>query len=201
MLEKKYFSFINDIYLCLAYIIPSTSSYVHQSDDDVLENIEKDISLKYRGRGDIILCGNLNARSGLEPDFIQSDTYDSHLPIYDSNFCDKVQEVRKSYNSKLDTRGKQLLELCITARMRIFDSNCTFTCYKSTGNSVVDYVIVFEELLSKILFFKVADFIPGYSDCHCKLSFGLLATYADNIVSNKIRSNFPSKYIWSESSS
>jgi hypothetical protein len=74
-----------------------------------------DISLKYRGRGDIILCGNLNARSGSEPDFIQSDTYDSHLPIYDSYFCDKVQEVRKSYNSKLDTRGKQLLELCITA--------------------------------------------------------------------------------------
>jgi hypothetical protein len=141
MLEKKYFSFINDIYLCLAYIIPSTSSYVHQSDDDVLENIEKDISLKYRGRGEIILCGNLNARSGLEPDFIQSDTYDSHLPIYHSYFCDKVQEVRKSYNSKLDTRGKQLLELCITARMRIFDSNCTFTCYKPTGNSVVDYVI------------------------------------------------------------
>ena len=62
MLETNHFSFTNDIYLCLAYIIPSTSSYVHQSDDDVLENIEKDISLKYRGTGDIILCGDLNAR-------------------------------------------------------------------------------------------------------------------------------------------
>jgi hypothetical protein len=62
MLEKIYFGFTNDIYLFLSYIIPSTSSYVHQSDDDVLENIEKDISLKYRGRGDIILCGDLNAR-------------------------------------------------------------------------------------------------------------------------------------------
>jgi hypothetical protein len=110
--------FTNDIYLFLSYIIPSTSSYVHQSDDDVLENIEKDISLKYRGRGDIILCGDLNARWGSEPDFIQND---SHLPIYDSYICDKVHEVRKSYDSKLDTRGKQLLELCITARMRILN--------------------------------------------------------------------------------
>ena len=145
------------------------------------------MSLKYRGRGDIILCGDLNARSGSEPDFIQNDTYDSHLPIYDSYICDKVHEVRKSYDSKLDTRGKQLLALCITARMIILndrmlgDSNGTFTCYKPTGNSVVDYVIVSEELLSKIL---------------CKLSFDLLATYAENIVSNKIRmSSFPSKYL------
>ena len=204
-MDTNYFGFTNYIYLFLSYIIPSTSSYVHQSDDDVLENIEKDISLKYRGRGDIILCGDLNARWGSEPDFIQND---SHLPIYDSYICDKVHEVRKSYDSKLDTRGKQLLELCITARMRILngrmlgDSNGTFTCYRLTWNSVVDYVIVSEELWSKILFFKVADFIPGYSDCHCKLSFGLLATYAENIVSNKIRtSSFPSRYIWSESSS
>jgi hypothetical protein len=32
-----------------------------------------------------------------------------------------------------------------------------------------------EELLTSVLYFKVSDCIPNYSDCHCKLSMNLLA--------------------------
>ena len=63
-LEKNYFNFTKDIFLCLAYIIPSNSFYANQSTDEVLENIESDIVNKYSGKGNIILCGDLNARTG-----------------------------------------------------------------------------------------------------------------------------------------
>jgi hypothetical protein len=42
-----------------------------------------------------------------------------------------------------------------------------YTCHKATGSSVVDYIILSEELLTSVLYFKVSDFIPNYSDCHC----------------------------------
>jgi endonuclease/exonuclease/phosphatase (EEP) superfamily protein YafD len=63
------------IFLCLAYIIPSNSSYAKQSNDDILDSIERDIVSKYMKNSDIILCGDLNARSRSEPDFIQHDSY------------------------------------------------------------------------------------------------------------------------------
>ena len=63
-----------------------------------------------------------------------------------------------------------------------------FTCHKPTGSSLVDYVIVSEELLDNVLYFKVSDFIPNFSDCHCKLSFSLLVKYS--IQSEQKKSKF-----------
>ncbi len=50
--------------------------------------------------------------------------------------------------------------------------NGRFTCHKPNGASVVDYVIVSEELLPKVGYFCVHKFIGELSD-HCKLSFSL----------------------------
>ncbi|VDI41162.1 Hypothetical predicted protein [Mytilus galloprovincialis] len=183
------------------------SSYLHQSDDDVLDSIERDMTCTYKQLGDIILCGDLNARSGSEPDFIQNDVYDTHLPIYNDYDCDTIQDVRHSYDSKVDVRGRQLLDLCISTKMRILNGRVLgdlygkFTCHKPTGSSVVDYVIVSEALLPKILSFKISDFIPNFSDCHCKLSFGILATYSSHLSINKFKMNaFPGGYKWTKSS-
>jgi hypothetical protein len=52
------------------------------------------------------LCGDLNARSGSEPDFIQNDIYEDHVPVNEDYECDIVQEIRNSYDNKLDARGK-----------------------------------------------------------------------------------------------
>ncbi|CAC5355916.1 unnamed protein product [Mytilus coruscus] len=75
-LDKKFFNFAKNIFLCLAYIIPASSSYIFQSDDDPLETKEKDIIIHYDEGGHIVLCGDLNARTGSEFDFIENDTYD-----------------------------------------------------------------------------------------------------------------------------
>ena len=205
--DKSYFNLKSDIFLCLAYIIPVTSFYADQSEDDILENIEKDI-ISYSRQGSIVLCGDLNARTGSEPDFIINDVNDTHLPMYDDYCCDVIQEQRYSYDTKVDSRGKQLLDLCIASKLRILngriwgDLNGKYTCIKPIGNSVVDYVIMSENLLEDTLFFHVNDFLSTLSDCHCKLTFGLLAKYTATEENKDTCSNslFPGKYIWSETS-
>jgi hypothetical protein len=59
--------------------------------------------------------------SGWEPDFIQNDSYEDHVPVNEDYECDIVQEIRNSYDNKLDARGKQLLEFCVTTKMRILN--------------------------------------------------------------------------------
>ena len=68
--------------------------------------------------GNIILCGDMNAGSGSEPDFIQNDNYDIYVPVNDDYAInDLIQEKRQSQYDKIDSRGKQLLELCIATQM------------------------------------------------------------------------------------
>ncbi len=76
-----------------------------------------------------------------------------------------------------------------------------FTCHKPTGSSVVDYVIASEKLIESFLYFKVSDFIPNFSDCHCKLSFSLLAKFStpyDTQESANL-SEFPNAFYWTPS--
>ena len=40
--------------------------------------------------------------SGSEPDFIQNDSYEDHVPVNEDYECDIVQEIRNSYDNKLD---------------------------------------------------------------------------------------------------
>ena len=61
--------------------------------------------------GDIMLAGDFNARTGLEPDFIVNDNI-LHIPIDNTNYnCDCITEERVSQDSVVDSRGKDLLEL------------------------------------------------------------------------------------------
>lgn len=58
-----------------------------------------------------------------------------------------------------------------------------------------------ENFLENTLYFQVSDFTPTLSDCHCRLSFGMLASYfVDTSQNDNInRSIFPGRYIWSAS--
>ena len=69
------------IFLCLAYIIQASSSYIFQSDVDVLDSKEKDSVNQYAEKGHIVLCGDFNARTGSELDFVESDIYMIHIQL------------------------------------------------------------------------------------------------------------------------
>ena len=53
-------------YLCAAYISQAESEYYQ---DDYFNNLYSDISY-FQAQGKVLLCGDFNARTGVEPDFI-----------------------------------------------------------------------------------------------------------------------------------
>ena len=71
-LSKLFFGLKDDLYLCYSYIPPENSSYYKTRGQDTLYYIEQDIQ-KFTVKGSILLCGDLNARTGCAPDYIQND--------------------------------------------------------------------------------------------------------------------------------
>lgn len=196
---KDYFCLEKDIFACFSYLSPC--SFHQKSDEDTLEAVIKDVNT-YKRDGQIIICGDLNARTGTELDFIHDDN-DKHLPldpayIIDHNICS-----RKSEDAKVDDRGRQITELCISTRMRLLNGRCIgdtlgkFTCHKPSGAIVVDYAIVSEELLKDIMYFHVHPFIPTFSDCHCKISFNLRASFKHILLENTMN-KMPIPYKWTK---
>ncbi len=148
------------------YFPPSGSTYTQGLDRDIIDCIEKDIDT-YQGSGYILLCGDFNARTAREPDLIINDENDENYnPIFENYPVDKKMLNRLSYDTTIDTRGKDLLERCISHQLRIFNGRVLgdtlghYTCNTPNGTSVVDYVIMSEDILDQVLYFSVSDFNP-----------------------------------------
>ena len=112
---------------------------------------------------------------------------------------------RQSKDVIVDTRGRSLIDICIGNQLRILNGRCfgdmfgRHTCFIPNGCSVVDYTIVSESVLDQILFSHVSDFLATLSDCHCKLSWGMLANFTCSNNSYMLNP-LPLKYIWNETS-
>ncbi|CAG2225710.1 unnamed protein product [Mytilus edulis] len=177
--------------------------YAPKGSIDLIEILEKDIIEKYGKKEEFILLGDFNARTGNDCDFIEGDNT-THIPLNNSNYnIDILNERRASCDNTVDFRGKDLLDFCICNQIRILNgrilgnSTGKHTCFKYNGCSVVDYVLASEQLFCNILYMCVSDFKATFSDCHCKLSFKLLASFTnENIYSNL--KDFPTRYEWNE---
>ena len=63
-LDKSFFNFEKDIYVCSVYIPPSNSTfYSSYKGNDPFNELQQQISF-YSRKGDIILNGDFNARKG-----------------------------------------------------------------------------------------------------------------------------------------
>ena len=202
LLDKKYFGFDKDLYVCFAYIPPQYSSYYLDQNIDYLELLEADIS-KYRSMGSVLILGDFNARTASEYDFILNDD-DKYLPLNEDYTIDTNLIHRNSQDTKICTRGKELLEICVSSRLRILngrtfgDLNGKFTSYQYNGNSVIDYCLCTEEQMSNILYFHVDDPILRLSD-HSKISVRLMANFWQDMHKNNLQS-FPQQYKWNNCS-
>ena len=71
----------------------------------------------------------------------------AHIPV-NGNWYDIDVAVSKriSQDSIVDTRGKDLLDICIGNKLCIVNGRSIgkYTCYKPIGCSVIDYIIVSE---------------------------------------------------------
>ena len=60
------------------------------------------------------------------------------------------------------------------------------TCFKFSGSSVVDYVIISSRILNYVNYFVVNDLQPHLSD-HCSLSFALMLKHKKKVFRKTIR--------------
>jgi hypothetical protein len=149
-LQKIFFNLKKDIFLCFAYIASQSSPFLLKENINIIESIEHDIVNKYSSKGDIILCGDLNARLGKENYYIPLNSV-FHIPV--SNECYDIDIAvydRNSQDTIVDARGRDIIDICIGNKLRILngrtlgDSKGKYTCYKPVGCSVIDYFIVSE---------------------------------------------------------
>ena len=100
------------------------SGYSTKLDYEAYDKIEEGIS-KFSKEGDVILAGDLNAKTNSENDFV-SDLQDDHSPIncingyiYDVPICHKNLD-----KHPVDEHGKKFLQLCKNSNMRILNGRC-----------------------------------------------------------------------------
>ena len=172
-LDKSFFGHTTDLYLCIAYLPPGNSTYSRHSETDCLNTLEQQVQ-HFSTLGNIIIMGDLNARTSCNNDHIIDDT-DKFLNNYLPYNIDKALPRRASQDKIVNDRGSNLLDLCISSSLRILngrkpgDSLGYFTCHKYNGSSLVDYGIVSESLFDDILYFQVHKDISDLSD-HSQIS-------------------------------
>ena len=120
----------NDIYCCFCYMLPSDSMAT------VCESSQRHVFeaeiMKYLIKGSILLCGDLNARTGNIADYIK---YDSPVTPTCIDYVVDMEEPRVSTDMSVNTRRKNLFDLCISSRLRIVngrhagDKEGGYTCY------------------------------------------------------------------------
>ncbi|CAG2220031.1 unnamed protein product [Mytilus edulis] len=156
-------------------------------------------------KGDILFCGDLNARTSTEEDYIAQDS-SRYLPLFESYKPDNQIRFRKNCDETLDSRGKEIIDLCISNQMRVVNGRCMgdllghFTCFNTHGQSTVDYLIANERLFNQILYFRVSEFVSTFSDCHCKISWEILAKYQITETQSNNLHAAPVNFRWTEDS-
>ena len=186
-LDKNFFHFEKDLYVCFLYIPPSNSSYTLKTncDDQLFQKIDQDIN-KFSSLGDIMLMGDLNAHINKDNlDFIVNEV-DDHLDDFlpSNYYADSIHKYRNTeipqYTNKY---GRMITELCIAAQLRVLngrtlgDSLGKVTFINHNGFSIDDYCICSSDFLPNIVNFTVGDYEPTISD-HKPIEVNILAHYS-----------------------
>ena len=160
--------------------------------------MDNDISF-YRNKGSVLILGDFNAKTGSEPDFIVNDD-NSYILLHDDYIIDNTLLRRNSQDIKVCTRGRDLLDVCISSGIRILNGRTVgdfkgkYTSYQYNGNSVIDYCLISEEQLSNGLYFHVEDPVLRLSD-HSKISLRLMARFQQNVY-KECPHSFPEQFKW-----
>ncbi|CAG2214636.1 unnamed protein product [Mytilus edulis] len=192
--------------------LPSTSSGNNDTvvksntkNTDKAENKAEPKTNKITVHATILFCGDLNARTSTEEDYIAQDS-SRYLPLFESYKPDNQIRFRKNCDETLDSRGKEIIDLCISNQMRVVNGRCMgdllghFTCFNTHGQSTVDYLIANERLFNQILYFRVSEFVSTFSDCHCKISWEILAKYQITETQSNNLHAAPVNFRWTEDS-
>ena len=172
-LDKTYFGFSDNAFLVCPYMRPSTSPRnILLTGIDTFELLSDKLSELYN-KGDIILIGDMNARTGNLTDIeLDSDVEDDENLLYteinaitsddltQNNMLINRHSEDKGYNSY----GKRLVELCKVGNMVMLNGRAgsdkgigKLTFNNHRGTSVNDYVLCTKNVLNNVDDFCVSD--------------------------------------------
>ena len=117
-LDKTFFKLKNGIFLCGAYIPTRNTTANVNVKTDYFANLEKSI-LKYKGKGNIFIMGDLNSRTGKKGNIHNSKLNEDLHHILPNN--DDASKLTKRYsnNLKTNTSSNTLIKLCNYYNLRI----------------------------------------------------------------------------------
>ena len=191
-LHKSFFKTEHDIFLCGIYIPPKSSPYAQK---DIFNIIDTDIA-KLEPKGQIVIMGDLNARTGeSHADYVTLDKYSAVFP--------NIKPMpRFNMDKETNSYGKCLLELCkhndlliangrsngdIPGRVTLIHTQCT---------STLDYALLSSPLMSKVLYFKVSD--PTYLSDHNHITLKLKVNKQHTIDNTLHFHPIKPGFIWNE---
>ncbi len=139
-IQKDIVSMDRHIFLCATYLPPAESPYYNEDTFSILQ----DEICHFQTKGNVLICGDLNARTGNEPDFVNTQG-DKCI----TNTCPSLPSyhLRNNYDNFTNKSGKSLLQLCQSLGLYIVNGRIrgdSFGCYTFNyflGNSTVDYFI------------------------------------------------------------
>ena len=167
----------SDIYLCSAYVPPKKSTVLASQDVDLFDEIESGIS-KYNRMGKTYIVGDLNSRTGLQPDQLEYDHYldDSDDEGENIPLNQKKLFARSNEDHIVDENGRRLLNLCKTTGHAITNGRLhkdrgigKFTFCSSRGLSVTDYLLAEIDSIETINDFEILNW-SSFSD-HAPIYF------------------------------
>jgi exonuclease III len=163
--KKGFFATSADYVLMNVYDSPINSSFKQNNPED-LSTLDKASEILNRLPSDteVILMGDFNARTGVEPDY--NDPHFDPLSTYQNDLENVMQHVpiRSNKDPKLNSNGKPFLEfikghgLIILNGRTLGDVYGDITCLKYNGCSVVDYICTSANINSNVMSMRVGEF-------------------------------------------
>ncbi len=184
-LKSDYFKLNGDVYIGCLYFPPEDSTYTPDMSQgrDYFQILHEEYA-RYMHLGDIYLCGDINARTGIRPDFEQAISGNDREEVLEHNVTASVDQPagifleRYSQDKNINSYGRKLLEFCKFTGMQIMNGRLhrdkhigAYTHIDTHGFSVIDYLLTGASLASNISDFEI---LPKLVDSdHRAIAFDL----------------------------
>ena len=149
-LNKTFFGLDCDIFIVNSYIKPAYTSSKNSENCglDIMRELDQFIN-DLRGKGEVICCGDFNARIGSNLDFIDEDKcgYESYIPLPD-DYIPQNLLARNTRDPVVNSYNKPFLDMLTNNELHILNGRTLgdifgeYTCIQPGGASVVDYFII-----------------------------------------------------------
>ena len=204
--------FSDCIYVCLCYNVPQGTSRQGLIDVDIFDRLLLHIGQIKSDATDadykFLVCGDFNARVGDMNDFVLADE-SRYIDALPDDYTSDTEFQRVSEDETVNENGHSLIDFCKHTGLRIANGRigddadtgkCTYV--GSAGSSLIDYVLVSENLFNCFSSFMVMD--PNILSDHCTINFELnICSMGDEMLENRKGDSIrvKSKYVWEKSKS